>query len=212
MSRKLEEKQRRREAEERKRLEQKRAARKRNLITMAVLVLVLAGVGMLIFREQQKRNQPIGAAAAEAGCSEVQTPELQDADHIAEGSSHAPYSSDPPTSGPHYEQPADPSFYPPDGGVAAEQLVHNLEHGFIVIWYRPDASEQTLDDLRDIVDQQPTATIANPYGGIPDGANYVLTAWGAMQSCEKVSQEVIDNFRREFQGQGPEKVVPAFEG
>jgi hypothetical protein len=55
------------------------------------------------------------------------------ADHIPEDQKATDYNSDPPTSGQHYATPAEAGFYeeaPPD-----EQLVHNLEHGHIVVYY-----------------------------------------------------------------------------
>ncbi len=52
--------------------------------------------------------------------------------HIQVDDPHEPYNSDPPTSGPR-AAPVEAGFYdeaPPD-----EQLVHNLEHGYVIIWY-----------------------------------------------------------------------------
>ena len=52
--------------------------------------------------------------------------------HIALGSSHESYSN-PPTSGPHYVSPVKAGVY--DVPVADEYLVHNMEHGHVIIWY-----------------------------------------------------------------------------
>ena len=57
----------------------------------------------------------------------------------------------PPDSGSHYANPAPftKHFYAEADRPAVETLVHNLEHGYTVVWYRADAPEQG--------DQQPAA-------------------------------------------------------
>lgn len=210
-SRKLLEKQQRREAEERRRLEHRRAARKRNLITAGIVVVVLIGVVALVLRDRSAGTlNSVGVAAAEAGCGPVEEPEEQGADHIDVGTQHPPYSSNPPTSGPHYATPADAAFY--TTAIEAETVVHNLEHGQIVFWYRPDASQELIDQVESIVRQESLASLGVPWPQIEEPYNVVLTAWGALQQCERVSQKVVDDFREEFQGKGPESVgIPQFE-
>ena len=46
---------------------------------------------------------------------------------------HAAYKTDPPTSGAHYIQPA--AWGTSESEIPDEQLVHNLEHGGVVITY-----------------------------------------------------------------------------
>ncbi|MFN2524889.1 MAG: DUF3105 domain-containing protein [Actinomycetota bacterium] len=212
MSKKLLEKQRRRLEEEKRRAEQRSAARRRNVITLVVAILVLALVigAIYVQRRAEEPSGPVGVAAGEAGCGPIERDEEQSRDHIEVGTPHEPYTTSPPSSGPHYETPAATGFYP--SPLEPEQVVHNLEHSQIVIWYRSDVSEQTLDQIEAVVDQEPQATVALPYDDIEGSASFVLTAWTASQSCARVSQEVIDDFRREFQGKGPEKFVPEFEG
>ena len=215
MSKKLEQKKARREAEQRRIAEQKKAAFRRNALTIGAALLVTAIVVAAIWFQKEEATAPggaenVGVAAAQAGCGEIEEPEEQEAAHIEVGEPHDAYSSSPPTSGPHYVEPAVASFYPDQ--QTTEQIVHNLEHSQIVIWYSPDASPETLDSIEAVVSQESQATLAVPYPDIEPPYEIVLGAWGAMQQCEQVSQEVIDDFRREYQGQGPEKLVPPFEG
>lgn len=210
MSKKLEEKQRRRQAEERKRAEQQRAARRRNAITGVITVLVLAlVVGLIVVQRSGEREQVEGVAAREAGCGEIQEVEDQGRSHIAAGATHDPYNSNPPTSGPHFDQPATTGFY--SDPLQPEQLVHNLEHSQIVIWYDPGAPQTTIDQIEALVDQEREATVAAPYPEIEEGT-FVLTAWTRSQSCERVSQDIVNDFRRQFQGMGPERIAPPFTG
>ncbi len=153
----------------------------------------------------------VGVSEAAANCTGVQEPEEQGRGHIAVGEPHPPYSSDPPTSGPHYEQPANAGFY--SEPLPAEQVIHNMEHGQIAIWYSPDAPEQVVSDIETLVRQEPLATLAVPYEGVGEGQAFVMTAWGASQACEQVSQTVVDEFRATYQGRGPERIpgIPPFE-
>ena len=207
MSKKLQEKQARRLAEERRLAEKKKEARRRNLITLLITAIVLGGTVFLIIKTRQEESGPVTTLSEEeAGCTEVQTSEPMESPHIAVGAPHEPYNSDPPTSGPHYEAPdgpVDPSFY--TSALEPEQVVHNLEHGQVVIWYRPDVDGEIKDQLERVVEQESGANVALPYEGLDDSYSFALTAWGKSQSCTKVSQEVVDEFRKEFQGKvGPE--------
>ena len=213
MSKKLEQKQARREAEERRRAEERKAALKRNILTIgtAIVVAVVVVAAIIMQRESGEGVAGnVGVSPGEANCEDIEEPKEQEADHIEVGTPHAPYSSSPPTSGPHYEITGPTEFFTEP--QQTETFVHNLEHGEIVIWYSPDADSETLENIQDIQRQEPAATAAIPYNDIEAPHQFVLTAWGASQHCEKVSQEVVDDFRREYQGMGPEKIAPPFEG
>lgn len=149
----------------------------------------------------------------DAGCSPVEIHPEEGRKHIKEGQT-ARYDSSPPTSGPHYAEPAEPGFYPADSGIEPERLVQNLEHGQIVIWYRPDAEDLGFleKQIEELVGQEPRATVGAPYGDMDKGFNLVITSWKHARACVNASQEVVDDFRREFQGKAPESKTPAFNG
>jgi hypothetical protein len=215
VSKKLEEKQRRRLSEERKRDELRKAARRRNLITAGIAIVVaVVVVAAIVFQRQAEEDVDVGVAENQAGCTGVKEQEEQGNDHIEVGTPHAPYGAPAPTSGPHYagaDGPVDPGFY--DSAIPPEGAVHNLEHGQIVIWYSPDAPEEVIQNIEAIVDQERFATVALPYADLQTDKNFVLTAWTVAQECDEVSQGVVDEFRRTYQGKaGPEKLTPVFEG
>jgi hypothetical protein len=221
VSKKLEQKQARRREQERKQSEQRSAARRTNLITLAIAVVVILVVVFAIRSERETTEAPVGVPVAEAGCDTVEEFEAQEGEHIREGSAHEPYNSEPPTSGPHFEIPADPAFY--SSPVEPERVVHNLEHGQIVIYYSPDLDDQQKDWVEEMVNDEPAATVATPYDGLPDGAALAVTAWlagegeesagtGIVQTCEQVSQAAVNEFRGEYQGRSPEPLTPRFSG
>lgn len=219
MSKKLEQKQQRRLAEERKKEQAKREQRKRNLVTMLIAVVVIALVAALVVSERKKESGPVGASADEAGCGPKEESEAPEAGHV-EGP--VEYETTPPSAGPHAPAPGSTGFF--DTPQPAEPFVHNLEHGQIVLWYDPAAPQQVKDDLEAIVEKELATTVATPYEGLED-YNFYMTAWnklpsapedsagtGIMQGCDLVSEEVINDFRREHQGKSPEPITPPFEG
>jgi Protein of unknown function (DUF3105) len=217
MSRKLEEKQRRRLAEEQRRAEERKAHRRRNLVTLGIALLVGVGVVLLIMNERTVDVGPLGVAADEAGCQDVETIEDATAEHVDEGTD-VTYAESPPVGGNHWPTPADATFYTSE--IDEERLVHNLEHGQVVIWYRPDISTEVKDDIETYVERENDATLeagaslgpmlGAPYADIDDSATFVMTAWQASQTCARMSSEAIDDFRVTFQGRGPEQFVPTF--
>lgn len=225
MSRKLKEKQQRRLAEEAKRARARKQHQRANLITLGIALLVLLLVAVLVMRGRSERGigGNVGVAAAQAGCSDLRTfPASGNAEHRPTGTP-IDYETNPPTTGPHWppEAVANPGFY--EEPVEPERLVHNQEHGQIVIYYDPDAPERVKNQLESLVGQDPVVNIAAPYEpGIPGHYNYTLTAWherpdgsqvGVQQSCRLASQEVYDRWRRDYQGRGPENVgIPTFTG
>jgi hypothetical protein len=214
VSRKLEEKQRRRAAEERRRKEQQRAARRRNLVTTLVIVVVATVVVALIVNERRTESAPVGVGEEAANCTDIETFEDEGNKHVADGVT-VQYGTTPPTSGDHYSQPAEAGFYPPATAaqIPDERFVHNFEHGQIVIWYQPGVPASVREDLQTYIERQSgnqsLALLGVPYDPAP--APIVLTAWGAMQRCDAVSEEVIDAFREQYQNKGLEQVgVPNF--
>jgi hypothetical protein len=215
-SKKLQEKQRKRLAEQARKAQQRRASRRSNLVTAGIAVVVVVAVVALVLSDRSSSptvSVPDGVAASAAGCNDVETFAEQGRDHIDVGAEHDPYNSAPPTSGPHYATPADPGFYP--NPLEPEQLVHNLEHGQVVIWYDPEAPDSAVDGIQALVEDANRRAqrsgfaeplLAAPFEGLDPGFDYALSGWRNLQSCASYSRAAIDDFRAEFQGRGPEQV------
>jgi len=220
VSKKLEQKQARRLEEERRKAERRKDALRRNMITIVVALLVAGLVVFAITNEKQQAEAPVGVGGEEAGCDPVEEFEAQEGQHIDEGAAHDPYNSDPPTSGPHYATPADAGFYP--SALQTEQVVHNLEHGQVVIWYATDLEAEDVDLVEEITEDERTATASVPYD-IDPKYSLVMTAWlagegendngtGVLQGCARISQEAVNEFRALYQGKGPEPFTAPFKG
>jgi hypothetical protein len=154
-----------------------------------------------------------GAFRPKPGQSVPQLP----ASHIQPGASHEPYNSDPPTSGPHYPQPASAGFY--DEAPSDEQLVHNLEHGYVILWYKcaaPDDTEcQTLKtQIKAILDRAKPVVIttsAKKLIAVPRPALdtlIALTSWGRIDRLNTFNEAEIMEFINDFRNLAPEPSAP----
>jgi len=127
------------------------------------------------------------AAASDAGCGDVQTPAASAPGgiHLSPGQSHT-YSEHPATSGPHDPSPlpGDPHVY--DAPVPETRAVHNLEHAYVLIYYRadgPDALQQAVVDRLASLARAQDKVIMAPYPNLPSGTSLALAAWNKLWEC-----------------------------
>ena len=196
------------------------------LVTLLIAALVVAGsIALFNFTQSDEFREFIDegktvileetlseVSESEAECSEIESYPDMGVRHIELGAPHKPYNSNPPTSGPHYDIPADPGFYEPGTSIEPEQVVHNLEHGQVVLWYRPNINRFFEAQVERLVDQEPRFTVAVPFEDMNGSYNIVMTTWTKARACENASQAVVDDFRRRFQGRAPEPITPRFKG
>ena len=114
------------------------------------------------------------------------------------------YSTVPPTSGPHWAAWSKCGFF--NHPLPDELLVHNLEHGNIIVSYNlADAAE--IDALRAAVAAVPMAAefaIVRPYPALPEGM-VALATWGVLDRMLGVDAARIARFFSDFPGNtGPE--------
>ena len=106
----------------------------------------------------------------------------------------------PPSNGPHFDQPAvakDRMFYTAADRPAMEILVHNLEHGYTVLWYDESAGEakkaalQELTKVTNKLDAASDKFIVSAwdpsYGELPAGKKFALSHWSATLAADKAS-------------------------
>jgi uncharacterized protein DUF3105 len=126
------------------------------------------------------------------------------------------WTTDPPDGGQHYYTPAPFNFY--DDAVPPKIVVHNEEHGGMIIWYGPKISPATKSRLRGFWQQSPNGILATPYA--PLGSKIALTAWtgdpsryqrngywgdGHISVGNRFDQKAFAAFRDAFRGKGPER-------
>lgn len=212
----------RKEAARRERERRVRAAKRRRLarraVTWGIVVALIGGITAFIVvrnaRESERREE-ILAIATGVGCGAPTQEPNRGRDHVP-----APpeYESRPATSGPHsggalppevsvYDVPFDPTF--------EFRAVHNLEHGYVIMYHRQDAlPDEVVDRLADLARDERKVIFA-PHADLPEGENLVFAAWLWTQRCDigddvdvddlgTVAEAFIERFR-----EGPDAPEPA---
>ncbi len=161
----------------------RRMKRLRGIGIAVAVALVLAGAVTAYFiSEANKPGQGVGQ---------------QLSSHVKDvNTQHAPYDSDPPTSGPHVPEtvPWGVSATP----VVKEFMVHNLEDGGVVISYKPDLDKATVDLLANLTRSYDTDVLMAPYPGLSNPI--VLTAWGRIDRMDAFDEARLKRFISAFKG------------
>ena len=122
------------------------------------------------------------------------------------GDAHAPYNSEPPTSGPHLPNIAPWGIY--DKPIPKEYQVHNLEDGGVVIQYNcPKGCPDLIKKLEGVFfkykarapkEKKYTHLILAPY---PDmDTRLALTAWTRLDKLNDFDEARIDRFIEAYIG------------
>jgi hypothetical protein len=240
MSSRQEEKQRRREERlAQEQAEARAAGRRRKLQLAAGVVLGLAAVAAIAVaivaagggdggggngaepdagvssnvKLPERRIENLAAAAKAAGCV-LQNAEAgpNDRNHTTEDVNN--YRHNPPIFGPHDPTPAQDGVYDPGNSPRKEALVHTLEHGRVIIQYKPGLPGSDREKLEALFNEQ--------VGEFGPGYHLVLvenntnmpyevavTAWGHLLGCKdfnEKSYDAIRAFREQYTDKGPELV------
>jgi hypothetical protein len=223
------------------RKQQKSAERRRGTVIVTVCVLVaLAIVGAAavpIIIDKWNERELDSTALADIGepasaCQKIETKKADgNQDHVPVDTP-VDYTTAPPAFGPHWNQagvapaPFARKFYTADDRPALEALVHNLEHGYSILWYDETIADDqgAMDDIEAISrkfgeDNFRDKFIAAPWLSsdedgkkFPDGQHVAITHWsaggngvtdatkqvGAFQYCSGVSGEAVEAFMKKY--------------
>ena len=186
-----------------RRLEEKRRRQRTLLWTGVAVVSLVALVAVIVFAgrdEPQAQNQPVSPAALEAGRKEagsqgVKTFPMAGQDHIAPNEQPDNWNSNPPTSGDHLATPLPPGVYDNDQDMRA--MVHNQEHGYVVILYKGIPSDQVEQLTRFVDARDGSKLVLAPYSGLP-GNGVALAAWQNLETMQRVNLDVVQAFVNDY--------------
>ena len=164
--------------------------------------------------EAPKQNvTDLKEAASAAGCR-LESKKSTGRDHLDDPDERVKYPSNPPTSGKHYAVPT------PDGayGKAPEDtaLVHTLEHGRVIVWFKPGLPKDSRANLKALFDEDTYQMVLTPRKNME--YDVAASAWnadpdpegtGQLLACPKHGEKVFDalrTFRDEHRSNGPEPV------
>jgi hypothetical protein len=199
------------------------AARRRRLLlavaggALAIAVLIFAVV--VIGGGSGDDEGRLAGAMEEAGCELKVVPAMV-GDHSAEidATKNRKWNTDPPTSGPHHGEPAVYGEY--DEPLRVAQVVHNLEHGAIFLFYGDDVADETVAQLRDFYAEDRRGLLLAPYPKLGD--EIALGAWTVpddfepggtdgrayLATCPSFDEDAFSAFRDELRFRGPERFPP----
>lgn len=188
-------------------MEAARRARRRKSLMVRLAVAGIAGalvvgVAARVLSNRSEANE-IRSKLTAASCKYDTRADPTDpapANHVPEPT----YRVDPPAGGNHTPQAAKATTYregevPPDG-----QLVHAQEHGYVVLWHRPDLSQKDRDALQEVARRYERDVLVVPRPSLTTPV--AATAWGRRLLCGNVEPDSLALFTRTYRNQGPEKV------
>jgi hypothetical protein len=182
-------------------------------VIAVVIALALSGGG----RPSLEKVEQVMKAA---GCSFTTAPASAANDHVGSLTARITYNTFPPTSGRHYGQTARWGNYTQP--AEPRQVVHNEEHGGLIIWYGEDITAAERENINEFYDSSPNGVLVTPFSDSQPGLIYpkghesirgkiALTVWnadvdrGIVTMCPKVDFDAFKTFRSAFRYRGPER-------
>ncbi|HEV8671749.1 MAG TPA: DUF3105 domain-containing protein [Candidatus Limnocylindria bacterium] len=182
------------------------------------LGVVVLGIGVVF------AAQALGVIKAGPAGVNLNDPKFSSAEVIGtkfpdEGNSHVNpgqkvgHNQNPPTSGSHWPGPQAPASWGiKDTQLPNEVIVHNLEHGGVVIFYRgltPEETEKLKDIVRLLANTGYKKVILEPYADMSD-ARIALSAWDwGLKLAAYDDVKVVQFVKQHYQGpDAPEATIP----
>ena len=190
------------------------------LIGVAVLGFVGLGVALALLGFSGDGTSDADAAEVlrERGCTVTRYPATQAGLHVETSPKLSEYNSFPPTSGPHHGTPAPFDVY--EQPVEQFRLVHNLEHGGLVIQYGKDVPRADVDALVTWYRADPNGILIAPLPALNDQIS--LAAWSAdlpgpgerpepgdgwLAKCRRFDETAFEAFMNAHAFEGPERAT-----
>jgi hypothetical protein len=185
---------------------------------IVVIALVAFGSG-----GSGSSDKQVAAAMSAAGCSyktvNAYVPKGQGT-HVNSLTAKLPWNTDPPSNGQHYPEWAVWGFW--TEAQNPRQVVHNEEHGGVILWWGPKVPKATVEKLQAFYNEQPIGGFGTPYANL--GSKIAITAWtgdtskyqvngyygfghiGICPSFTPATKVAFETFRKAYRGKGPEGI------
>jgi hypothetical protein len=170
---------------------------------------IVAAVIVLTSGSSNANAAGVPDAMRAAGCTYTSVP-AKSREHVQSLNTKIHYATSPPTSGKHYAVPATWGFYTSPANPI--QVVHNQEHGGVILWWGDKVPSSTVDKLHSFYSSSPNAMLGTPYASL--GNKVAISAWSApsggmgnghLAVCTGFNEKAFKTFRDAFRGKGPER-------
>jgi hypothetical protein len=165
-------------------------------IGLLTLVIIVGGT-LLSTKEGVKKQEKLsktmmGEKMADEG-----------AVHVARDKAHPAYKTNPPTSGPHWVGVAGAGIK--SEPVADELVVHSMEHGAAVVWYREGLDQGEIEKITEAFNSSSGKKImlARKDLDVP----VALTSWGYLLKLNTVDEAKIKEFIETNNDRAPESAI-----
>jgi len=157
-----------------------------------------------------QKEQDFDAAIKAAGCTFTEHPD--------EGSTHTQdrftgYKTNPPTSGTHNPEPAPDGIYEPGESPEPNNWVHTLEHGRVIIQYKPGTPQRQIDQLETLAGENvkgsPAYHMVLMENNTEMKPQVAAVTWTRSLACDELNDKTFDAirvFRDRYVDQAPEFV------
>ncbi len=144
--------------------------------------------------EQQEKD--FDAAVKAAGCTFTE--------HPNEGSTHQSepfddYKTNPPTSGTHNPEPAPDGIYEPGNSPDVNNWVHTLEHGRVIIQYKPGTPERQINQLRTLAGENVNGSPGYHMVLMENNSDMehqlAVVTWTRSLTCDEITDKTFDAVR-----------------
>jgi len=167
------------------------------IIGGGVFLTLIVIVGIVWFSDKQ------GVENSERLSKSMMGEEMADegAEHVGPNETHAAYKSNPPTSGPHWVGVAGAGIK--NEFVPDELILHSMEHGAAVVWYKEGLEQSEVDKIKDAFNNSSGKKImlARKDLDVP----VALTSWGYLLKLQTVDEVKIKEFIETNNDRAPEK-------
>jgi hypothetical protein len=180
-----------------------------------VALVVIALIGGLVFnqirqrQEREARQLAVEGRLEELGCTPIEAmPNLGNQHLTMQTAALAgvppeaiyvggEFEGEPPSSGNHSPSVVPSGVY--DVVVDPRLTTHNLEHGYVVAWYSPDADQADIDALLEWGRERqggdfPKLVVAEYYEPFAEDRDVAFSAWLQRQTCEDFDTDTADVF------------------
>jgi hypothetical protein len=187
-------------AAQRRQAEKESRAIRRRLLMIPVLLVIAAGV--IFFATRSSPSIKGELEAGPGGCVADTEHDGTDANQGAHVRNPT-YTVDPPAGGPHFPTPADPGLYLGEKAPTDGELVHAMEHGFVVLWVKPDLPDDKVKQIEELSDRFGRELIVVERPSLQ--GEVAVTAWHQRLLCAELVPDKVAKFTRAYKDQGPEK-------